>query len=73
MFAFIKAVFKKEAKVDARVAKWMDKREQLIVVKFRLVAAADTLTDRTYYRAMASIKHRIARVNGLLRMAGQVV
>ena len=65
---FIKA-WKKEAEIKARIAKWTTLREELIAMKFRLVEMAEILTDRTYYRAMAAIKHRLARINHLLTMA----
>lgn len=65
---FMKA-WKKEAEIKARIAKWTELRQDLIAMKFRLVEMAEILTDRTYYRAMAAIKHRLARITKLLEMA----
>lgn len=72
MFAFVIAMFKnaaKEEKLEARIAKWNETRNELIDMKFRLVELHDTLTYGTYNRAMKGIKHRLARVNKLLDMA----
>jgi hypothetical protein len=72
MFKAIMKLFATKEIDAARIAKWEAKRAQLIEMKFRLAhEAADILTDRTYYRAMGTIKHRINRVNQLLSMAQQ--
>lgn len=66
--ALIKFYYSDEKKARI-VKKYMDIRAKLIEEKFRLVEKAEILTDRTYYRAMAAIKHRLNRVNKLLEMA----
>lgn len=62
--------FAKETNNEARIAKWMKRREELIAMRFRLVEHSDMLREVTYKRGMKSIKHRIARVNHLLNMVG---
>lgn len=69
MFTKIIKAWNQEAELKVRISKWEAIRKELIEIKFRLVEVAEILTDRTYYRAMAAIKHRIARVTKLLEMA----
>jgi hypothetical protein len=69
MFKALIKFLNSDEKKERIAKKWMDVRAALIKEKFALVEKADVLTDRTYYRAMAAIKHRLNRVNKLLEIA----
>ena len=69
MFNFFKKAKAKVAKMQARIAKWSAARELMIAEKWRLVAAAEILTDRTYNKVMKSIRNRINRLDMLLSAA----
>lgn len=70
MFAKIIKMLVKSNNNEARIAKWMKRREELIAMRFRLVEHSDMLREVTFKRGMKSIRHRIDRVNHLLNMVG---
>lgn len=72
MFAkFIKAVKKELAKKE-RAAKWLKVRKDLIDTRWRLVEVGEVLSDRSYNKAMKSIRTRISRIDRALSIAGIV-
>lgn len=69
MFNFFKKAKAKVAKMHARIAKWSAIRELLIAEKWRLVAVAEILTERTYNKVMRSLRRKLDRIARLLDMA----
>lgn len=72
MFAYIIKAFKKEFSKKERASKWLAVRKELIETKWRLVEVSEVLSDRSYGKAMKSIRRRINRIDRVLEIAGIV-